>query len=178
MTPVALVKSLKKVVLNVQSVMLEKLVRHVQLASKASSERQERMQKVALCAQLANLPNQAAQSAERASQDSMATKRAVVARFAHLVCLARLDLFPQFVKCAQVGGRLKNPPPPVQVVRLGSTVLIQGCHLAKIALRENIKILVCSKFARNVLSTHTLLQRANRPRQIVKHAQAIKPPVW
>ena len=37
-TPVALVKSQKQVVLNVQSVMREKLVRHVLLASKVSIE--------------------------------------------------------------------------------------------------------------------------------------------
>jgi len=40
-TPVALVKSLKKVVLNVQSVMQGKLVRHVHLVLVADTEQRE-----------------------------------------------------------------------------------------------------------------------------------------
>jgi hypothetical protein len=127
-TPVALVKSLKKVVLNVQSVMQGKLVRRVKSVPVVGTERQKQVQR--------------------------------------------------FVKFARVGGRRMSVPQPVQAARLESTVLMLGCHPVKIVRRENIKILVSSKFARTVLLTLILPHSESRLKQTVKYARMKRLQVW
>ena len=67
---------------------------------------------------------------------------------------------------------------PVQAARLESTVLLLGCHPVKIVRRENIKILVSSKFARTVLLTLILPHSESRLKQTVKYARMKRLLVW
>ena len=84
----------------------------------------------------------------------------------------------RFVKFARVGGRRMSVPQPVQAARLESTVLLLGCHPVKIVRRENIKILVSSKFAKTVLLTLILPHSESHLKQTVKYARMKRLPVW
>ena len=67
---------------------------------------------------------------------------------------------------------------PVQAARLESTALLLGCHPVKIVRRENIKILVSSKFARTVLLTLILPHSESHLKQTVKYARMKRLLVW